>query len=176
MKIRLDKVRHEPLSWQETCEIASHETGRPELVSLGPVSCSGRVSYASPGFLLKAEVGYVQPLLCDRCLKSFEQPVAAEIELLLLIGEEEEEGERALGEGDLGVINLPDELFDSEPLIAEQVQLNVPMKPLCREGCAGLCPRCGADRNAGLCACGEEPGDPRWAALAELKDRWIEKK
>lgn len=47
----------------------------------------------------------------------------------------------------------------------------VPMSVLCREGCAGLCARCGADLNEGPCDCADDEGDPRWAALAELRER-----
>jgi uncharacterized protein len=37
--------------------------------------------------------------------------------------------------------------FDSASLVAEQVQLEIPTRPLCREECRGLCPVCGGDRN-----------------------------
>jgi uncharacterized protein len=49
--------------------------------------------------------------------------------------------------------------------------LALPSRRLCREECKGLCPVCGADLNAGECAC--EPGgtDPRWSALADWKDK-----
>ena len=47
----------------------------------------------------------------------------------------------------------------------------LPMSVLCREECAGLCARCGADLNAGPCDCTDDEGDPRWAALAELRER-----
>ena len=51
------------------------------------------------------------------------------------------------------------------------MQLDVPMRPLCREECAGLCPTCGATSNEGDCGCGAETEDPRWAGLAALRDR-----
>lgn len=68
-----------------------------------------------------------------------------------------------------------------EDVVREQVLLEVPIRPLCRPDCRGLCPRCGADLNAGgspdeggLPACGcpaEEAHDVRLAGLAELKKR-----
>ena len=48
--------------------------------------------------------------------------------------------------------------------------LALPVKPLCREECAGLCPRCGADRNAGACGCPEPEGDSPFAVLKSLRD------
>ena len=61
--------------------------------------------------------------------------------------------------------------LDLEPLARDAVVLGLPLAPLCREECRGLCPSCGANLNEGDCAC--EPGlnDPRWAALDALRDR-----
>ncbi|MBM3633673.1 MAG: DUF177 domain-containing protein [Actinobacteria bacterium] len=47
----------------------------------------------------------------------------------------------------------------------------LPMSILCREECAGLCARCGADLNVAQCDCVDDGVDPRWAALDELKER-----
>ena len=48
---------------------------------------------------------------------------------------------------------------------------SIPPSILCRDDCAGLCPQCGADRNAGPCGCAPPPPDARWASLAELAER-----
>ena len=63
---------------------------------------------------------------------------------------------------------IKDSTVDLEPMIRDTVGLNLPTSPLCREDCAGLCSRCGADLNEGPCACGEEV-DARWSALRELR-------
>jgi uncharacterized protein len=80
-------------------------------------------------------------------------------------------GELELSEEDLGVIEVAGDVLASEPLVAEQVQLELPTRPLCREECRGLCPNCGGDRNERACECESEASDPRWSALAELKGR-----
>ena len=58
---------------------------------------------------------------------------------------------------------------DLSPLIREQIILALPTRPLCQEGCKGLCPQCGADRNAAPCGCPTMSGDPRLAVLRDLK-------
>jgi uncharacterized protein len=58
---------------------------------------------------------------------------------------------------------------DLEPLARDAVLLDLPVAPLCRPHCKGLCPLCGADRNEVTCSC-SNPGDPRWAALDALRD------
>jgi uncharacterized protein len=64
---------------------------------------------------------------------------------------------------------LRHEQVDFEPLAREVVLLELPLAPLCREDCRGLCARCGADLNAGPCGCVPDDRDPRWAALDVLR-------
>ena len=66
---------------------------------------------------------------------------------------------------------VQDSKVDLEPMVRDTVGVALPLNPLCREDCRGLCPRCGADRNGGDCGCAEETGDPRWSALRELKGK-----
>ncbi|HVM06050.1 MAG TPA: DUF177 domain-containing protein [Acidimicrobiales bacterium] len=61
--------------------------------------------------------------------------------------------------------------LDLEPLARDTVLLELPLAPLCREDCAGICPTCGADRNVAPCGCAGAATDPRWAALDALGDR-----
>jgi uncharacterized protein len=64
-----------------------------------------------------------------------------------------------------------DELDPGE-VVLQELFLEHPLKPLCSEDCQGLCPKCGGLRGTEECTCDEEaPADPRWQALAELKDR-----
>jgi uncharacterized protein len=58
---------------------------------------------------------------------------------------------------DLGLISFEGDEIDLVDGIQEQVIMALPFKPLCREGCRGLCPQCGADLNLGDCACSEPP-------------------
>ncbi len=58
--------------------------------------------------------------------------------------------------------------IDLGPLVRDAVVLELPMAPLCRDDCAGLCPQCGANRNEGDCGC-VAPRDPRWANLDVLR-------
>ncbi|MGH9183294.1 MAG: YceD family protein [Acidimicrobiales bacterium] len=59
--------------------------------------------------------------------------------------------------------------IDVAPVVREAVLLELPQAPLCSPACAGLCPRCGADRNEGPCGCPSPEPDPRWSVLDELR-------
>ena len=57
--------------------------------------------------------------------------------------------------------------LDLELLAHDACILELPLAPLCRPDCLGLCPECGANRNHETCTC-TETTDPRWAALSGL--------
>ena len=59
-------------------------------------------------------------------------------------------------------------VLDLTEAIRQYTVLATPMKPLCRDNCAGLCPSCGHNLNQGECSCPSPDADPRWAALQKL--------
>lgn len=58
--------------------------------------------------------------------------------------------------------------IDLERMVRDAVGLEIPVNPLCKVDCAGLCPKCGADRNTNPCDCPAEVTDLRWSALKDL--------
>jgi DUF177 domain-containing protein len=96
---------------------------------------------------------------CRRCLGEAHGEVVSSVRELFERGSDGEE-----------TYPIEGDQVDVEPLVRDAVLLELPLAPLCREACAGLCPVCGANRND--TDCGHEPDDrdPRWAALDQLKD------
>ena len=171
MRIRLDRIGDEPFKWREARRLPPSILERPEVVRLGEIAWRGRITRTGAGFLFQAELSYEQALTCQRCLAVASRPVEAEVELLLVESTREPlEGEHELEQEELNVYFVEDHILDTEPVLLEQVQLNVPMRPLCRETCAGLCPVCGTDRNLEECRCEEQTVDPRWSVLRTLGD------
>ena len=103
---------------------------------------------------------------CSRCLKAFDFRVVAEFSMML------QRGGRVDGnneEEDFVLLSEAQEFdFDIFPAVHEAIVVEMPIKYLCAESCAGICPGCGADLNEGVCGCGEKPGDPRWGPLRKL--------
>jgi uncharacterized protein len=56
-------------------------------------------------------------------------------------------------------------------MVRESILLTLPLKPLCREDCKGLCPICGIDLNKSVCSCVKRETDPRWEKLKGLLDK-----
>lgn len=172
MQIWLDQVRDEPFNWDETQNFAPETLDRYELLAISPVRWKGQVVFADPGYFLRARLSYEQTLSCNRCLKPIVEPTEVDLELMILVDRRGDPGgEHALHEQDMSILHVEEEVLETDPILQEQVQLNVPMKPLCREDCRGLCPQCGADLNEGPCSCAKTEIDPRWASLAALKGR-----
>ena len=94
---------------------------------------------------------------CSRCLEPFDLPVKLESQFL---GSKDAElvarGSHTLGSQDLDVVYLPEPELDEEKLAKEQFELQLPMHPLCKEDCLGLCPQCGKNWNKGPCSCNPE--------------------
>lgn len=107
---------------------------------------------------------------CTRCLTAIPKPLNIDFDDVFLDASAmgaAPEGE--LARTDLNVDVLPGSQLDLGQLIREQILLSLPEQVFCKEGCRGLCERCGADLNTGSCGCAEEEVDPRWAALKNLK-------
>ena len=77
-----------------------------------------------------------------------------------------------LAADDLDVDFYDKDEIDLGAVIETETTLALPMKPLCRDGCLGLCPVCGGNRNLVRCACQQRAPDPRLAALKDLAARF----
>jgi uncharacterized protein len=110
-------------------------------------------------------------LECGRCLERFEIPVDGTFELRYVSQSQNAgHGEREIGEDDLTTAFYRDQTLDLGELMHEQLELALPMKPLCSNDCKGLCPECGANLNTTTCACAVQWQVPRLAALQGLLD------
>lgn len=164
--VQLDKITDEPFNWSVRRSIPTAIFDRSDLLDLGEIEWQGQIAREKSAFRLEGKLTYGQTVGCSRCLAPIVQPMESRFEMILLVGEPEPLiGEVELSESDLGTIYLEDEEFDLEPILMEQLQLNIPMRLLCREDCAGLCPTCGVNRNLESCDCDTTDVDPRWEAL-----------
>ena len=91
---------------------------------------------------------------CSRCLIDFSEILELEFEVFCAkLPAARTMSPKALDEEDGGVHFHDGHVLSIDSEIREAVLLGLPMRPLCRDTCAGLCPRCGEDRNLGSCRC-----------------------
>ncbi len=112
-------------------------------------------------------------LPCSRCLVETEHRFAESADFTLMPAPAKVSPEQRLEEEDFTTQFFSGEEIDIAPLLREMVILAIPMKPLCRPDCKGLCPVCGADRNREPCehTQEDEPVDPRWEGLRALRKK-----
>lgn len=121
-------------------------------------------------FRLEGTVRTELELPCSRCLEPFRMPIDAAFSLRYLPASEMTHAqEREVEEDDLETSYYRDDQIDLNELMREQFYLALPMKPLCRDECKGLCPQCGTNLNTGACSCAARWEDPRLAPLKQLK-------
>jgi uncharacterized protein len=111
------------------------------------------------------------PQLCGRCLEPYAVTVAPQVDTRFVPGPRRRGEEVELGADDLETDVYDKGIVDLSALLETETTLLLPMKPLCREDCRGLCPICGANRNVSACHCAVSADDPRWAPLRSLAAR-----
>jgi uncharacterized protein len=127
-----------------------------------PLRCDLRAESVVEGILVTGTVVGGTALECARCLKPFSSEL--ELELIELFAGPGHEGED-------DAYRVTGKEIHLEPMLRDALTLALPLNPLCREDCKGLCAVCGGDLNSVTCDCTTEAPDPRWAELTELKER-----
>jgi len=134
----------------------------------GPIDGHVRMRRTNQGLLVDGWVELTLELSCNRCLKTFEQPMHVDFE------------EQFYPTVDV-ISGMPLDPFDEDEIfpidahhevdlteaVRQNVLLALPMVTICREDCKGLCPQCGQDLNLGSCECKPEV-DARLSVLKQL--------
>ncbi|MEO5951737.1 MAG: DUF177 domain-containing protein [Chloroflexia bacterium] len=131
-----------------------------------------KVTRLGDGMLVQGDVLSQVALQCSRCLDDFMLPVDARLEEQFQPSIDIESGhpiKRAEYEQDDNAFMLdPNHMMDLTEPIRQALLVALPMRPLCREDCKGLCSICGANRNYEDCGHIDEQTDSRWAGLRDL--------
>lgn len=144
-------------------ELDTAACGCPELRLVGPVSFRGVMENAAPYLELNGRVKGKIRLECARCLAPFEQ------ELEALVAEAYTNKPEALDPEDADAVSFFEgDFIDIGPALVKALFLELPMHPLCRPDCRGICPQCGANLNTEPCSCSNDAIDIRMAGLQSL--------
>jgi len=175
---------HRPLDRRSGLVIDTHELGRragamrviessveaPADLGIGvigvppgsPIELDLRLESVVEGVLVSGTATVDVAGECVRCLTPISDSLEIDIqELFVYPNSEATEDEASRLEGDL---------IDLEPLLRDDVVLELPFQPLCQDDCAGLCVECGANLNTDPDHAHDEAIDPRWAGLLRLEN------
>lgn len=176
MKIRVDDITEQPklLSFQESCEafpLLGDLQLRGESEFLSPILVELTVSREYGHIRVKGNVAARLRFACSRCLAPFDADISSLFTMFYTEGDSIASGEDEveLAEEDLVSVSYEGDEIDFAPEIAEQVIMELPLKPLCSDGCQGLCAVCGADLNEGDCGCERATFNLKFSALKNFK-------
>lgn len=180
MIIELDDIKDQGLTLElsESFEQFSvlrelHDSG--EALFVKPLDIQVKARRLDELVVVEGSVSTLVRLQCCRCLQDFEQALDVTFsvtfarELPSLEDEQRQDSEIELQAEDLGLIAFEGDEIDLTESIQEQLVMALPVKPLCRTTCKGLCSQCGADLNEGACDCHEQVMDGKFAALKNFK-------
>jgi uncharacterized protein len=107
---------------------------------------------------------------CSRCLEQFEYPLKINIEEEYFLTRDPVSGLPLPPPTEVGAFLIDENhTLDLGEAVRQYKIIALPMKPVCREDCAGLCPHCGRNLNYVTCDCPPAPPDARWAPLLALR-------
>lgn len=112
------------------------------------------------GVMARFDAAFTAHLICNRCLLEWDEPL--EVSAVQVFESEPDEDGYRLGRDDTIDLNGP---------VRDEVALAIPIRPLCRPDCRGLCPTCGSDLNSDPCDGHEETASSPFAVLQGLLER-----
>lgn len=140
-----------------------------ELACVGPAVGRVHLLRTDAGILVQGWIETRVRLMCSRCLAEFEITLQATVEEEFRAGGQFATQNRTSDEATDPALQIDDQhTLDLREVVRQQLLLALPLHPICRLDCAGLCSQCGEDLNNGPCGC-EREEDPRWSALREMQ-------
>ena len=179
--INFDTIdEHGPQSYEATFPVSAADLDRDEVANFGDVSIRVKADKGDleGEYVADGTVHFTADLNCSRCVEPYPFANTSTFHVRFRprpeASEENEEVEITAKE-ELDVEFYSERTIPLHDLALEQVQLSLPMKPLCDEKCLGLCPSCGANRTREECSCDESLVDERWGALKGIREELSKK-
>lgn len=172
---------HGPQSYSGTFDVPATDLARDEVAAGGTatIDATARTGDAPAEYVAEGTVTFNADLECSRCVEPYPFANTSAFHVRFRPRPEASKENEEVEITDTEELDVEYYVGRSVPLrhlALEQVQLSIPMKPLCDEGCLGLCPTCGVNRTREKCSCGESIVDDRWGALQNIRDEIAKKK
>lgn len=171
MRLDLSHIRQPESAFLRQYEPSAFVEQDEDYRVVAPVALAFTIHKDQDRFRLVGSVATALELRCSRCLEPFTLPVDSAFDLRYLpetAAPDADTDDGELADDDTAATFYRDEAIDLGDLVREQFYLALPMKPLCRPDCKGLCPQCGTNLNTDTCQCQPRWEDPRLAGLKAL--------
>jgi uncharacterized protein len=170
MYIETKEIGSEGLSFSRSIGAFRLPLDSGDGIQVDQVQLSGELTRIRDGISFIGRIMTAARVPCSRCLEDYSLPLDLPFDLVYTSeSDEAARSDNRLVDDMLTRVHFDGTRIDLRALLSEQVYLGLPLKPLCRPDCLGLCPRCGTNLNVGDCACAEErTEDPRLRVLKNL--------
>ncbi len=183
MRVNIDEIKEAGIarSWDVThAQLDEMLAGdRAGYRARGAAHVEARLDKLDRRVRIRADASAELSVACGRCLVPISVDVPVEFELTLVPASREDDAtgpahDRGPVGGSFAPADAEEETYegkviDLDPFVREQILLAIPGYPICKDGCKGLCPVCGANLNDRECGCDRHVPDPRWAGLKNVK-------
>ena len=133
MKIYLNQIPKTGLSATEKVDASPYGLDTEEVSIVTPLELSYHVVCEEENVLIQMSIRCTTRLICSRCLSAYEAPFGKDMEWIQPVGK-------------ATLIDVTDDL-------RQEILVEYPVKPLCQEGCKGICAGCGQNLNEATCSC-----------------------
>ena len=180
MQIELKDIKAGELVHEYSCAIeefpaisALADSG--ELKFYPPLVFSLRLQRTGKLVVVEGNLSAEVEFQCGRCLQRYKMALAEPFSLTCApqpenceVDEEVIDEEIELADSDLGLVFYQNEILELQEPLLEQLLMAIPISPLCKDNCSGLCPECGVNLNIGNCDCVKKVFNNKFNILANL--------
>jgi uncharacterized protein len=163
LRLNVGFVVHQTIGSSRDFQVETDKIHLYPDLDLADLSGTARVTRTPQGLLVQVKMHATVLSECVRCLNAFQQPLEIEFTELYAFS--------LRSVTDSGLLLPEDGHIDLTPLVREYMLLEMPISPLCKPDCKGLCPVCGENLNESNCDHETDGGDPRLSILKSLLDK-----
>jgi len=169
MKIIVSKIPKEGIEIHSSVDAAGLNIDSSDFILNDNVHIDALINKDGDIFFVDGSIKTVIQVTCSRCAMDFPYPVYTVFHCHEEpVSSANKDMDMALKRGDMDVDHYAGDEVEINNLFREQLILAVPMYPLCRPDCPGLCPICGHNLNNGNCGCKKEDADNPFAVIKKL--------
>jgi DUF177 domain-containing protein len=162
LRLNVGFIAHQPVGFKRDFHIEIQQLQLGPDLALENFNLNLTVSRTYQGLLADARIAAIARMECVRCLDEFGQPLQASFTELFPFSN------KTLSES--GLLYPESGIIDFGPMVREYLTLEIPINPVCRPDCLGLCPICGENRNLRDCEHDNHDIDERFSPLGTLKE------
>ena len=143
LRLNVGFIIHQTVGYSRDFPFEIPSIRLPPDLELNDLTGTVRITRTAQGLLVQAKLQARIDAECVRCLTEFQQPLAIDFSDLYAF--------TTASMTESGLLLPENGKIDLAPIVRDEMLLAIPIKPLCKPDCKGLCPICGENRNETPC-------------------------